>query len=41
MYLHGDEEVPCPDGTAGLHIRARGNQVVKATIAPDELAFQV
>lgn len=41
MYLRGDEEVPCPDSTAGLHIRARNNEVVKATIRPDELAFQV
>lgn len=41
MYLCGDEEVPCPDATAGLHIRARNNEVVKATIRPDELAFQV
>ena len=41
MYLRGKEEVPCPDDTAGLHIRARDNQVVKATIGPDELAFQV
>jgi hypothetical protein len=41
MYLRGREEVPCPDDTAGLHIRARGDQVVKATIGPSELAFQV
>lgn len=41
MYLRGKEEVPCPDGMAGLHIRARDNQVVRATIGPDELAFQV
>ena len=41
MYLHGEAEVPCPDDTAGLHIRARNGQVVKATIGPNELAFQV
>jgi hypothetical protein len=41
MYLCGGHEVPCPDDTAGLHIRARDGKVVKATIGPDELAFQV
>ncbi len=41
MYLRGDQEVACPDDSAGLHIRARNNEVVRAVIKADQLAFQV
>lgn len=41
MYLRGNEEVSCPDDSAGLHIRARNDEVVRADIKPDQLAFQV
>ncbi|KAG0356185.1 hypothetical protein BGZ54_000817, partial [Gamsiella multidivaricata] len=34
------EEVNCPDKDAGLYIRNRGQQVVKASIPRDHLAFQ-
>lgn len=34
------EETSCPDPDAGLYIRNRGHQVVKASIPRDHLAFQ-
>ncbi|KAG0255481.1 hypothetical protein BG011_005091 [Mortierella polycephala] len=45
MYLDesakdGLNEVTCPDPEAGLYIRNRGQQVVKASIPRDHLAFQ-
>jgi len=33
--------VPCPDATAGLYIRARDGEVVRATFKPTQLAFQM
>ncbi|KAF9915098.1 hypothetical protein BX616_006895 [Lobosporangium transversale] len=36
----GWKEVSCPDPEAGLYIRNRGQQVVKASIPRDHLAFQ-
>jgi len=35
------EEVPSPDPSAGLYIRSRDGNVVKATVPPDSLAFQI
>ena len=42
MYFdeHG-KEVPCPDPNAGLYIRNRGGDVLKAAIPADCLAFQM
>ena len=34
-------EVPCPDETAGLYIRARDGEVIRATFKPTQLAFQM
>ncbi|KAF9951332.1 hypothetical protein BGZ65_006020 [Modicella reniformis] len=34
------QEVACPDSEAGLYIRNRGQQVIKASIPRDHLAFQ-
>ena len=34
-------EVPCPDDTAGLYIRARDGEVVRAAFKPTQLAFQM
>jgi isopenicillin N synthase-like dioxygenase len=34
------QEVSCPDPEAGLYIRNRGQQVIKASIPRDHLAFQ-
>jgi isopenicillin N synthase-like dioxygenase len=34
-------EVPCPDAAAGLYIRARDGEVVRATFRADQLAFQM
>lgn len=34
-------EVPCPDPAAGLYIRARGGEVVRASFRADQLAFQM
>ena len=33
--------MPCPDDTAGLYIRARDGEVVRATFKPTQLAFQM
>jgi hypothetical protein len=35
------EPIPCPDPEAGLYIRARTGQTVKAVIPPDCVAFQI
>ncbi|KAK3810887.1 MAG: hypothetical protein J3Q66DRAFT_56959 [Benniella sp.] len=44
MYIdeskEGLQEVSCPDPEAGLYIRNRGQQVIKASIPRDHLAFQ-
>jgi isopenicillin N synthase-like dioxygenase len=34
-------EVPCPDAAAGLYIRARDGEVIRAAFRPDQLAFQM
>lgn len=36
----GLNEVKCPDAEAGLYIRNRGQEVVKASIPRDNIAFQ-
>ena len=33
--------MPCPDAAAGLYIRARDGEVVRAAFKPDALAFQM
>jgi hypothetical protein len=34
-------EVACPDPAAGLYVRDRGGRIIKVTIPPRCLAFQV
>jgi isopenicillin N synthase-like dioxygenase len=33
--------VPCPDAAAGLYIRARDGEVIRASFRPEQLAFQM
>lgn len=41
MYLRGKQEVPNPDPQSGLYIRDRHNNIVKVTLPPNNIAFQV
>ena len=34
------DELPCPDGSIGLHVRTRAGEVVRVTAARDQLLFQ-
>ncbi|KAF5742946.1 hypothetical protein HS088_TW09G01008 [Tripterygium wilfordii] len=41
MYTRDAVEIPCPDSAAGLYIRTRTGQIVKAVFGEDEIAYQV
>eukprot|EP00455_Lapot_gusevi_P057131 TRINITY_DN963_c0_g2_i1.p1 TRINITY_DN963_c0_g2~~TRINITY_DN963_c0_g2_i1.p1 ORF type:complete len:390 (+),score=114.52 TRINITY_DN963_c0_g2_i1:72-1172(+) len=42
MYFDSEgNQIPCPDPHAGLYIRSRHGQLVKANFASDTLAFQI
>ncbi|XP_028795722.1 uncharacterized protein LOC114751231 isoform X2 [Neltuma alba] len=41
MFKRNGVEVPCPDGTAGLYIRTRSDQVVKVVFGKDDIAYQI
>ncbi|KAM7277497.1 hypothetical protein ACFE04_019363 [Oxalis oulophora] len=41
MFKRDGEEIPCPDSAAGLYIRTRTGQIVKAVFGPEEIAYQI
>ncbi|KAI0493874.1 hypothetical protein KFK09_024000 [Dendrobium nobile] len=41
MYIKNGVEVSCPDLAAGLYVRTRNNQIVRAVFAEDDLAYQI
>lgn len=41
MYTRGLDEVPNPDPDAGLYIKNRAGEEVKASIPTDHIAFQM
>ncbi|XP_006844382.2 uncharacterized protein LOC18434245 [Amborella trichopoda] len=41
MFMKDGVEVACPDTNAGLYIKTRANQIVKAVFGEDEIAYQI
>jgi isopenicillin N synthase-like dioxygenase len=41
MFKRDGEEIPCPDNAAGLYIRTRTGQIVKAVFGQGEIAYQI
>ncbi|KAK9149500.1 hypothetical protein Scep_008257 [Stephania cephalantha] len=41
MFMRDGLEVPCPDNAAGLYIKTRTDQIVKAMFGGDEIAYQI
>lgn len=41
MYMKKGAEIFCPDLAAGLYVRTRNNQIVRAVFGEDELAYQI
>lgn len=41
MFMRDGAEIPCPDSTAGLYIKTRNGQIVKAVFGENEIAYQI
>ncbi|PPD93511.1 hypothetical protein GOBAR_DD09540 [Gossypium barbadense] len=41
MFKRNDVEISCPDSAAGLYIRTRSGEIVKATFGENEIAYQI
>ncbi|KAK7841655.1 hypothetical protein CFP56_015070 [Quercus suber] len=41
MFMKDGVELPCPDSAAGLYIKTRTDQIVKAVFGEDDIAYQI
>ncbi|PKA51090.1 hypothetical protein AXF42_Ash010530 [Apostasia shenzhenica] len=41
MFMENGARIACPDGAAGLYVRTRDNQIVRADFGEEDLAFQI